>query len=264
MNEQAQTQATESQVSQTQEAETSQPTQQAGESDKDFSKRFASFIKKEQKYQSEIEQLKAKLKELEPLAELKSKAKQDPISYMNAASLTLDDFLTAGEAKKEPTLEDRLQQIESLIDTERKTREQRQMEEAIGTFKNQIKDHVTGNTEKYELLHLQDAIDAVYDTIELYWQKTKEQMPIEKACELVEQELQAELEAKKPLLEKSSKFKKIFSPVLETTDKPQTQAPKRDVTLNNHFTAQTSAVEEKRPMSREESLKRAAQMLKWT
>jgi len=262
MNEQAQPQATESQA--TEATQESKPMQQAGESDKDFSKRYSAFIKKEQKYQSEIEQLKAKLRELEPLAELKSKAKEDPVAYMSAASLTLDDFLTAGEKKKDPTLEDRLAQIESLIDTERKTREQRSMEEAVSGFKNQIKDVVTANVEKYELLHLQDAIDTVYDTIELYWQKTKEQMPIEKACELVEQELQAELEAKKPLLEKSNKFKKIFSPVLETTDKPQTQAPKRDVTLNNHFTAQTSAVDEKRPMSREESLKRAAQMLKWT
>jgi hypothetical protein len=239
---------------------TDTPLEAAPTKEDPFHKQYAAFVKKEQKMMSEIRELKAEAARAKQLLELKGKAKDSPMDWIKEGGLTMDDFLKAADKVPEPpTVEDRIGQLEKLLEAEKQSKTQEAETKAVTAFKSQISDHVKANLDKFELISSMESVDTVFDTIELYWQKTREQLPIEKACELVEQQLTEELTASKSKLEKTKKFQSIFSPKLETPT-PQTQG--QDITLTNKLTSPGGAAQ--RPSSREESLKRAASLLKWT
>lgn len=160
------------------------------------SKRFSQLAKK----QRELIKLQEEVKQYEPVREAASKAKENPVAYLQAAGLSIDDILTLviqeGEQQKPETTEDKLAKLEAKIkekeELELKHQQEQQYkaaEEKINTFKNSINNFLETNSQKYELTTLLKQNDLVYDVIYSHWEKTKQLIPIDKAAETVEQYL---------------------------------------------------------------------------
>lgn len=174
-----------------------EPTQQQqAPKEPSASKRFSQLAKK----QRELLKLQEEVKQYEPVREAASKAKENPLAYLQAAGLSVDDILTLviqeGEEAKPETTEDKLAKLEAKIkekeELELRHQQEQQYkaaEEKINTFKNNINSFLETNSEKYELTTLLKQNDLVYDVIYSHWEKTKQLIPIDKAAETVEQYL---------------------------------------------------------------------------
>lgn len=171
---------------------------------KDVSREFAALTRKQKEIYLKEKELKEKEAMIRQIEELEALKDQDPLEYLNKKGLKFDDIVQrALKNGEEPTPEDKISALEKKIEQMVKLQEEKERqkeedakkakaeadEKAIASFKEKIKNDLSGNLDRYELINHEGAFDIVFDVIEEAWlaDKTKPLMKIEEAADLVEQ-----------------------------------------------------------------------------
>ncbi len=162
-------------------------------------------------------------------------------------------------------LQEKLALLEQKEADREKQKEESQQAELINGFKTQIKEFVSADLEKFDLINVEEdyGIELVYDMIARDAQAKQEElgdeftgdeiMSIEEAAQKVEEQL---LEAAKKRIERSKKLKATQAP----TSQPNAPGKKASATLSNSASQVQSQT--RAPMSDEERIAAAAAMLK--
>ena len=228
-----------------------------------FASRFNALSKREKKLVEE----RAKHKELETKLSGMDEAKAAGVlKLLDYHGITLDDVIAEAlgdEGKPEVDPVDRVRQefeeykqaqLDKEAEEKRKQEEQNQnsIDEAVNNHKQAIDAHLSQHSDKYELINSQGEQELVWEVTEAYFNEHGEVLTIEQASDKVEQHLEAKV---RELL----KLKK-FSEREQIQDKDL--GKKETPTLNASYSNSPVPVTEKY-LSREESMKQAASLLKW-
>ena len=250
---------------------------QPNRGEEDFSSRFAALSRREKEireYESRIKEKESKYSGFEDLA---SQAKENPLAVMEKYGLNLDDIISAslGSEKPEPTLEDEVRSLKAQIEEDRlrqqeealnkekmqQEAEEQAMNDAIEAHKLQITSEIQ-DTEKYELINFQDAGDLVWQVTEEHFDSTQEVLEPAVAAEMVEKYLleQYSKAAKLKKLQEKLKPEPEEQKELKFEDRPLPKLESKP-TLSESFSS--PAGEKNYDLSVDDSLQRAAALLKW-
>lgn len=128
--------------------------------------------------------------------------------------------------KKEQQEKDQLAQQRQAEEAKKR------VEETISTFKENITDYISNNAETYELINLHGQQDAVFDTIEVYFNRTQKVMTMKEACDHVEKYLEEQVER---TIKDTKKFKSRFTQPEVKKEEKLTANQAR--TLSNNMTS---------------------------
>lgn len=249
------------------------------------SARFAALNKKEKALTVKEKEISEKAKRYEPIIEAMANFKENPLAALDA--MEADGFTfemlaqayidrqngkptTQTEDDKLKALQDRLDAMDREKEENAARAEQERLEKQVNDFKKQISTYVEAGGEKYELIQANNALDVVYNVIEAHYEQTQEILPIDKAADQVEDYL---FEEAKRLLNVKKLGYQPPAPAPEPA-KPQTvaeaiaakpQAQPSATTLSAYSTPPASdAVPEQVFLPKEDSVRKAAQKLRWT
>jgi hypothetical protein len=223
----------------------------------DMSSKFAALAKKErmarmaqQKYktmEAQIAEREKKIAERERMWE--EEFKLSPLEAIKKRGYSYEDLTKAAlnDGRFEPATEIKSVKEEiNRLREEQAQKEQKALEaqelaakqaeqEIVEGFKARIAETIEAQQEKYELTHLHDGSELVFQTIEEHFERTKAEgkpkvMSVEEACELVEQYFEAVVER---MATKSKKFQTKYGTAKATDE--QKGAGKSSVTLNNQM-----------------------------
>jgi len=246
----------------------------------EYASKFAALSKREKRIQEQLNELKLSKSEVEKFNSLKLKVKENPLSVLDEYGITIEQLLTHSLGEDAPPLSesDRLdlmkKEIQALRDEQaerleaekkaKETEDQSRIEEAILAHRFKIEEHVSKNSEKYELLHLNgDAgLDLVWEVTEQYFEQNQKVLSPDEAADKVEAYLEQEarkLLAVKKLSPKTDSLSRV-NELMERQINPQ--APKTSYTLSQDLQT-TPQAREYHSVDVEESKARAAAMLKW-
>ena len=263
--------------------------------DPQFASKFAALTRKEKAVREREAAIKAQQAELESLKKqleeqsgklksdegsLASRLKNEPLKVLSEMGLTFEDLsqivLNEGNPTPEMLIKRTRQELEAATKSElEKTKQEleefkksllekeKQAEEAkVNEAKTQYLTELTefinetkndSGDDKYELIKSNDSVQLVYDVVEAYYEETGKILSMQEAADHVEAELE---ERAKSILE-LKKFKQASKPIEQVEEKKET-AP----TLSNALASQSSQKVE-RKLSKEESLREAAKLIRW-
>jgi len=247
-----------------------------------FGQRFAELSRRQRDQVQKEMELKEREAKLAPIAEKLAKSKGDPTAALEALGMTYEEitdfYLREGEEPEVSTeatvealvdkkLEERLEAEKAAKETVRLAKEAEdkkaldvKVEVAIAQRKSELAAHAEAAPDKYELTIASGQIDLAWDVTDGWWAAHGEMLTVEQALDKVE----AHLEAETAKLLNSKKFKKQpeETPVVEP--EPQRErAPTRASTLSNKIQTSQAPAAERPKLSREESRKRAASLLRF-
>lgn len=244
----------------------------------EYASKFAALSKREKRIQEQLNELKTGRSDVDRINALKTKVKENPLSVLDEYGLTIEQLLTHSLGEDAPPLSesDRLDSLKKEIESlrneqaerllaEKKAKESEEtsrIEEAILSHRFKIQEHVSKNSETYELLNMNgDAgLDLVWEVTEQYFEQNNKVLTPQEAADKVEAYLEGE--ARKML-----GVKKLRPP--QTTEARVNELVERQINpLKSSYTLsqeqQTSPqAREYAPVDLEESKARAAAMLKW-
>lgn len=163
-------------------------------------KRYLDTQRLYQQEKQSREALEARIKELES----KYAKPGSPEEALGRYGFSYDDLVSYKMNDNRPTADMEVKTVRGELEEFKKSFMQekeafqkqqqdsaRQQAETItANFKTEIKDTVSGDLDKYELINLnlepEEAADLIYDTIEQHYQKTKRVLQVAEAAELVE------------------------------------------------------------------------------
>jgi len=234
------------------------------EGDGELARKFAALSRKER----DIMLREKALKDKEPKYQQWEKADADPLAYLEAKGLTVEEIIQRALKKGEPvTMEDEVKILKEQLAEEKKQREQyltklevEKQNQAIANFKKGIDDHIKSDPDKYETIITEGAEDEVFNLIEEHYKRNQadidsgemKMLSQQQAAERVEEHLFARAE-------KLSKLKKLQP---KTDPEPAPDAPATTTLTNKIAPALQPA--KTRLLSTEESLKQSASMIRWT
>ena len=258
------------------------------EEDSKWDSKFAALSRKEKEIrererdvESKIAQFEARMAELEAknapvvepepeVAPLEYRLKKDPIKtleeiglpYETLTKLVLNDGQMPAEMQMKLMREElendyksKFDELNNKLIEKEKAEEEAKYNQVINSFKTEINDYVN-ESEKYELIQANSAHDLVYDVIEQYYQENGRILDTVEAADQVEQYLEEELQK---VLQKTKKLgnwnPEAVKPAANTSTR---QSP----TLSNSLSAQ-GAPKTESPLTTEQSLARAASLIKW-
>jgi hypothetical protein len=259
--------------------------------DNEFSSKFAALSRREKQIRAKESALEEKLAAMEarleslsapkeevkvasePELPLEYRLKKDPLgtlselglSYEQLTNLALNDGKLTTEMQMDLMRQDldkkyssELDQLRSELADKEKAREEDKYNEVVTNFKSELTNFIN-DTDSYELIRANDAIETVYGVIEEHYRETGRIMSKDEAADQVE----AYLEERVEQMLKLNKFKNK-SRAQEAPQQPQpeqrTQVKEAPTLLNAHSTA---ASKTSRRLSRDESISSAASLLKW-
>lgn len=259
---------------------------QSTEPDK-FAQKFAALSRKEKTVRAREAQIAAREKEIEELRakleqDVKSKyidpeiLKKNPLKTLSDTGLSPSELaeLILNEGKKTPEslveqvkseFKKELEELKSQLKEKESKEQEQKLEQVTRGFKEELKNFVNSN-DSYELIRANDAHDLVYETIEAYYNETKDEngengtiLSNKEACDLVEEHLLAE--AKRVWEKANKKLSGLVAPKSEPTeDSAPTQ--RQSQTLSNAMSASASKTAG-RKLSDEESKAEIAKLIRW-
>ena len=264
----------------------SQPDVAVPKQDDKFASKFAALTRKEKEVK--MREKAAADKEAEALRkyseyEEKSKSEkallaemnENPLKFMKKHNITFEQLAEMQLNDENPTadmkikrleetvtsrLESKIAELEKRLADKDKSAEERTAQEKAEAAKaaqqdyvNELTEFVNKNEEKYELIKNRDAVQLIYDTVEAYYNETGQILDMDKAADAVEAHLEDEVKQTLEL----KKFKGVVPNQAKPV--PKGTAP----TLSNTLAAEVP-VQGDKLLSREESLKRAAAMLRFS
>jgi len=242
------------------------------EEDPKFASRFAALTKKEREIIQRERAFKEQQAKLQAYEKAMQQAKQNPLEYLQAAGLTLEEALQQIiNEGKEPTEQDRLSSVEQKIKDYEEHQRQLQIraqeyrkQQELATIHKEIESFVEQNEEQYELIKAYNNIDLVWNVIERTYMETggKVHLTTEQACQAVEEQLLSEKMEELELARKLKKLQAKLAPEVSAESKQQPVSKTVSPTLTNSGgTVSTSPPRKFR--TKEESLAEAAKLLKW-
>lgn len=194
---------------------------------------------KEAELQKRLQDMEARSKSEKTLAE---KFKENPLAALQEIGLTYDQLseivLNDGNPTMDMKLERRAKELESktlseieqlkkqIAEKEEKEAQER-YNQTINNFKMQIRNEVSGNEDKYELIKAHEAYDLVMEVMQEFYNTNETLMDLNQALEAVEAHL--EDEARQIL-----KLKKFQT---SSTPKQPTEGKQAAPTLSNTLAA---------------------------
>jgi hypothetical protein len=243
------------------------PTPPAQAEDDNFAKKFAALSRKEKELRKVEEETKSIKEQYAEFTEAKKLAKANPDEFLKKFGVTyeeLTEYYINGRPKVDPRVlevEEKLKAVQEELTAKEKKLQDEARNSAISAYKAEIKSHVKTQGDKYEFINASEAYDLVYQVTKEYFDTNDGKiLTHDEAAEMVEKYLEQELE----IYTKTSKLRSKFAQKADT--KPETPA-KIDVqnetkTLTNSMTSSATNTQSK-PLTREESLERAARLIKW-
>jgi hypothetical protein len=240
------------------------PEVQAPDEKELFTSRFTALSRKERQLQEEQKRIKeheAKLNEINSIQESK-----DVMKALQYHGFTIDDVINhalgedADVEDKDPveslkeefeSYKQSLQEKEEQEKLQQEEINQKTIDEAITLHKDQINSYLSENLDKYEIITSQEQQDLVWDVTEAHFDEYGEVLSIEDAANKVEAHLEAEVQ-------KLLNLKKFGS---KSEPKGIEDKPTASRTLTSEQTPSVPVKE--RILSKEDSLKQAASLLKW-
>lgn len=256
-----------------------------------FASKFAALSRKEkdirareQEIERKIEEFEARMAQLnkpqieekeeeqkEPELPLEYRLKKDPLATLESLGVSYEDLtqLVLNDGQMPTDMQMRLmreelerdyktkfEELENKLTEKERAEEEAKYQETINNFKSEINEFINGN-EQYELIQANDAYDLVYDVIEQYYEENGRILETQEAADQVEQYLEEEI---KTVFEKS---KKLGSWRSESAAPQAKTEARQSPTLSNSLSAKGIESTADRPLSREESLAKLAQHIKW-
>lgn len=251
-----------------------EPKTEEKQEDPKFAARFAALSRKEKELMQRERQFKENQAKLAAYEKALQTAKQNPLEYLQAAGLTLEEALQQIIAQDEPeteqsrlkAIEKKVQEYEEGIRRQREAQMEAQKQYELNQIKQTISQYVDENAETYELIKEYNAIDDVWSVIERTFIETggKVHLTIEQASKAVEDHLfkEAEQEA-----QRIARLKKLQKNIQQSSSVDSVQVSKEEKvskpspTLTNQSVS--TSTEPKKFKTREESLAEAAKLLRW-
>ena len=240
-----------------------------------FASRFAALSKKERDLLQRERSFKENQAKMAAYETAVQKAKENPLAYLQAAGLTLEQALQQIINEGNPPTEvDRVASIEKKIADYEAAQEQLARRNAeynkqqqLGKIHSQINMFVESNADQFELIREYKAIDTVWQVIERTYMETggKVHLTQEQACQAVEDQLyeEAKQEAERHArIKKLTKQNSLTSVSHVEDSNPRSVSKTVSPTLTNG-TAVADSAPPKRFKTTEESLAAAAKLLKW-
>lgn len=247
--------------------------------DDKLASKFAALTRKERALREQQNQLKKQQAEIEQLRKqfdergsseksLADRLKSEPLKVLSEAGLTFEDLsqivLNEGNPTPEMLIKRTRDEIESkytkeleelkrsMIEKE-KAAEEAKVDAVKQQYMAELTEYVNSN-EKYELIRANDSVQLVYDVVEAFYQESGKVLSLQEAADQVESYL--EDEAKK--IFELKKFKQTSPKQDQQPGQPKQTAP----TLSNAMASQAPQKGE-RKLSKEESIKEAAKLIRW-
>jgi hypothetical protein len=247
--------------------------------DDKLSAKFAALSRKEQQIRQREQQLKVQSQQFEQMRQeterlkqefeqYKQAVKQNPLQKLQEEGLSFDDLTNMQLNGQNPTPEMQIKRLREELSREYKSEVENlrkqyeadkqaaiaeKQQQALNSYQQQISDVVASNSDKYELINLNEAQSLVYEVAEEFYNSNGKILSVEEAADYVEKYL--EDEAKKLF-----NAKKLNA---QQKSEPGKKAAQPAPTLSNNLSADSGAKSSNKAMSREESLAEAARALRW-
>lgn len=244
-----------------------------------FAAKFAALSRKEKQIrdreralQQQMSAMEQRMKELEEgrnevskYKELPNRLKKEPLKVLEESGLTFEQLaeMVLNDGKPTPDMhlqevltpvQQKIKELEEKLAAKETAEQESRLEAQLQQFMGQLTDFVN-NTEDYDLIRANDAVDLVYDVIEQHHSETGEILSNKEAADAVENYL---LEEAKKLVDRD-KVKKLLG---GGSSAKETAPRKAQPTLSNDQVAQSSQPV-KPHMSDEESKAAAARLIRW-
>lgn len=225
--------------------------------DEKLSQRFATLARKEKQLfqktlsiKEEEGRVSEKLSAIENFEKFRKDVAKNPMLALKELGITYDQltqFVLNGNMPNSSQLEldsvrEEIKQLRQQQEEDKNTERQRQetqrqraqaqhVQKTIDAFKQEIRDTLKSNTERFELVDLYKRDDLVYQVIEAHFEKTqgREILPIEKGLEIVEKHLEQQVE----LAKKAKKFQGTGTLPPKEEAKASPPAPQQRTMSNN-------------------------------
>lgn len=233
----------------------------------------AELVQREKDWQT---RLSAQETEIGQYKSYKEQIKQNPLKTLESEGLTFEQLAQMQMNEQNPTPEMLIQRLQKQMDdkyskqleelksqiAERDQKNQEaQISQATTAYKQSIAAEIGANPDKYELIantsygSKDTSEDLVFEVVEEFFNKNQRVLSVQEAADMVEKHLENE-ELKRR--EKLKKFKQTSTPA----PAPKVAGKQTAPTLSNSL-AQESPKNGPKPMSREESLRNAAKLIRW-
>lgn len=193
---------------------------------------LADLTQREAWVASRDEELKKHEKELADYREALAGLKTDPLGTLEKAGLTYEQLTLAalkGKKGDSPELKAVRDELRGEIEGLKQAVKQREDEVQISAFKSQLRDHITGAGDKYELIVARGDFEKVWDTmVDISRESGGKVVPtFEQAASFYELKLQEQLEKDSEILMKTKKYaaKRGAAPGAPPANAPPAPAP---------------------------------------
>ena len=238
----------------------------------DLSREAALLSERESELSSMAEELNTRLEKVSSMEEQFDALKADPVKLLESLGMTYDDVTngyldTLGDKTKTESeiILEKINSLESQVSSQAEGLQRRDEEatkldqqEKYDSALREVTQFVGSNSEQYELVKRMDAADLVLNVVAEHYENTKEILDMATACQAVEEYYEEEAEryvASDKILGKLG---------LRKADAPQGKQDTRPKTLTNNIGTKAPRYNnEDKPMTREESLEKAASLLRW-
>lgn len=230
----------------------------------DYAAKLASMSKKEAAIAKREKELEAREKKLTPLQ--KAQEEKSVLKTFESMGMTFEEAMGRAiselEGNKEPDVKEQVKALEQRLIAKEKAeaeainqKTQAEQQANIAAFVKKTTEEVK-TMEEFECVNTLGSYNLVFDVMNEYFNKTGEVLPSKQAAAEVEKYLEAEFDKLYNTKKFQNKYAKTpVTPVVPTDTKAKT------MTLSNGMTPNTAVAS--KAMTREESLNRAASMLKW-
>ena len=245
----------------------------APEEDPKFAARFAALARQEEKARLERQEIKEAQEQVRQYNELKSAIKENPLAALEHLGVDLDALILASLGEDAPQEEEdpvtklqrEFEEYKNNIIKEKEDKEaaeelsRKEAEEAaIKSHQDLITKELEDNGDKYELIHLNNAKDLVWEVTEAHFMEHGEVLSPAQAADLVEAHLVEQFE-------KVANARKVKKEPVEETKPEEPKTVISSKTLTSSMASNTPQVKiDRKPASTEESKRNAASMLRWT
>lgn len=235
--------------------------------------KVAAFAAKEKEWQ---EKLAAREEELGQFRGYKEKVKQNPLQALAEDGIDFEALTKMQLNEQNPTPEmlvsrlqkqmddkysKQLEELKAQLAEKEQKAQQQTIENAKAGYMKSIEHTVNENPDKYELIANtpyngeETSTKLVYEVVEEYFNKNSRVLDVQEAADMVEKHLE---DVERQRREKLKKFKQTSNPPPAIKPGAKQTAP----TLSNSLTAESPKNGPKH-MSREESVREAAKLIRW-
>lgn len=152
--------------------------------DSEFHAKFAQLTRKEKEIFRREQMLKQKEQQFSKYESLEKLRETDPYGLAKELNLDLNRLIEGAAKDGQPeTVDDKVKKLEEKIAAYEKRMaedaekaKQAENQKQIDAFRKSMNDKLKAEPDRYELIHLQDAFDTVFDVIEEHFNKTQAEL----------------------------------------------------------------------------------------